>query len=147
MHFIKAWNVLLVTHFYSSDVGSWEVTIATGKKAICLQVNIMTEVQKQSKARTVAGAGAAVRVIQAPDLLQAPRSTARTHTADGDAGLASSNPEQKVLFEVVCSPLCQLAVRVMIRCKKEETLQLEGLNHVRRPYRCKALLSFRNSEL
>lgn len=64
MHFIKTWNVLLVTRFYSSDAGSWEVTIATGKKAICLQVNIMTEVQKQSKARTVPGAGAAARAIQ-----------------------------------------------------------------------------------
>ena len=80
-------------------------------------------------------------------LLPAPWSTARTHTTDGDAGSASRNPEEKVLFEVVRSRLCQLAVRVMIRCKKEETLQLEGLNHVGRRYRCKVLLSFRNAEL
>lgn len=44
----------LVTHFCSSDAGSPEVTIATGKNAVCLQVNIMTEAQKQSKAKTVA---------------------------------------------------------------------------------------------
>ena len=92
--------------------------------------------------------GAAARAITARGhLLPAPWSTARTHTTDGDAGSASSNPEEKVLFEVVRRRLCQLAVRVMIRCKKEETLQLEGLNHVGRHYRCKVLLSFRNAEL
>jgi len=119
--------------------------MATGKKAVCQYCDRSAEGKQGEDCGRNQGSDEG---DTAPGhLLPAPQSPARTHTMEGDAGSASSNPEQQVLFEAVHSPLCQPVARVMIRCKKGETLQLEGLNHVGRRYRCKALLSFRTTEL
>lgn len=97
MHFIKAWNVLLVTRFYSSDAGSWEVTIATGKKSYLFasQYYDRSAEAKRGEGRH-RSQGSGEGDTAPTHLLPAPQSPAQTPTTDGDAGSGSSNPEQKV---------------------------------------------------